>query len=404
MIADCCADVATAVMPCTFPKNRDGGSYRFTFGPWEGRYADRFSEVADFWFSHAENKVLSPDFMQAMDHGLPDTLRPRYLVLQDAQGTVACLAFQVTEFSALEDIRETAVWSGLWGRFKRLAARLGNFRLLVLGNMFMVGENGICARDAKAATMVQAQLKSLMQIIARRENASVLISKDYSAPQSGMKGFHALEFQPAMSLEIRPGWVSFEDYLEEMSSKYRIRARRALKKAEGIRYVPLSLEEIIGVADELAALYRGIVRASGFGIVEAGPEYFIAMKRWLGDRFQLTACFAGETLCGFYSTLRNGLHLEANFVGFLPEFNRNAQLYLNMLYRIIREGIDLKMKRIAFARTALEIKSSVGARPEPAIVYMAHVNSLLNLLLPAAVQFLEPREDWVERHVFHPAT
>lgn len=404
IIRDCCAEVAAISSPCSFSQPRSISKSLFSFGPWEGIYTDRFVEVEDFWFTYPDNRMLSPAFMRAMEEGLPGTLQQRYLVLRDEQGTVACLSFQVAEFNALEDIRDTAVWSGWWGKFKRMAARLGNFRLLVLGNMFVVGENGICARNAAARVEVEGELKRLMQIIARKENACVLVAKDFAAPKPGIKGFHALEFQPAMSLDIRPEWVTFEDYLADMSSKYRVRARRALKKAENIRYVPLSLDGVIEYAEELTALYREVVRASGFGLVEAGPAYFISMKRLLGEDFEITACFFGETLCGFYSTLRNGDHLEANFVGFSAEYNRNAQLYLNMLYRIILDGISLGMKKVAFARTALEIKSSVGARPEQAIVYMAHVNPLLNLLLPAGVRFLEPREEWVERHVFHETT
>ena len=404
LIRDYCTEAAAIALPCGFSNPRSVGSSSFSFGPWEAVYSDYFRGVEGFWFAHPDNRMFSPAFMRAMEEGLPPTLQQRYLVLRDHLGTLACLSFQVTEFNALEDIRETAVWSGWRGKFKRWAAQLGNFRLLVLGNMFMVGENGICARDTAAATAVERELKSLMRIVARKENACVLVVKDFSAPKPSIKGFHPLEFQPAMSLEIRPQWVSFEDYLADMSSKYRVRARRAFKKAEHIRYVPLSLEAVIENAEGLTALYQEVVRASGFGVVEAGPAYFIAMKRRLGEDFQITACFAGETRCGFYSTLRNGLHLEANFVGFSAEHNRSAQLYLNMLYRIIQDGIELGMKKVAFARTALEIKSSVGALPEQAIVYMAHVNPFLNVLLPMSVRFLEPREEWVERHVFHVAT
>lgn len=404
IIRDCCTEAVAITLPCAFPLSRGVGTTTFTFDSWEAIYADRFAGVESFWFANPDNQMLSPAFMRAMEEGLPLALQQRYLVLRDAQGTLACLAFQVTTFNALEDIRETAVWSGWWGKIKRTAARLGNFRLLVLGNMFVVGENGICARDAAARVAVEREIKRLMRIIARKENACVLVAKDFSAPNPRLKGFHPLEFQPAMSMDIRPGWVSFEDYLADMSSKYRVRARRALKKAESIRFVPLSLEAVVAYAEELTDLYRSVVRSSGFGVVEAGPAYFISMKRRLGEDFKITACFSGETLCGFYSTLRNGLHLEANFVGFSAEHNKSAQLYLNMLYRIIMDGISLGMKKVAFARTALEIKSSVGARPERAIVYMAHVNPVLNLLLPAAVRFLEPKEEWVERHVFHEAT
>lgn len=404
-ISDRCADAAALAFPCSFEVAGSPDNSVFTFGPWEAIYACSFGEVAAAWPSQAENYFLSREYLMAMEEGLPPALGQRYLLLRGKEGSVeACLVFQVVEFRALEDIRAPEVWSGLWGKFKRLAARLGNFRLLIFGNLFMVGDNGMYARDEHTGAAVRQQLKALMQILSKKEKAPVLVCKDFEQPQTLMKGFHALRFQPAMSLEIRPDWKTFEDYLGAMGSKYRVRARRAFKKGAKIRYEPFSLQMIEKHSRKLATMYQGIAQASGFSLAMVGPEYFVAMKRRLGDAFSLTACYAGERLYGFYSTIRNGRVLEANFVGFLPEFNHSAQLYLNMLYRIVEEAILGKMHKVAFSRTALEIKSSVGAKPEAALVYMAHTNPVLHALLPPAVRFLEPKEEWVERHVFHEAT
>lgn len=403
-ISNRCADVAALAFPCSCDVAGSPEGFTFTFGTWEAVYAVSFSEVAGAWPAHPENCFLSPEYLRAMEEGLPASLGQRYLLLRGKEGVEACLVFQVVEFRALEDIRAPEVWSGLWGKMKRLAARLGNFRLLICGNLFMVGENGIYARSAHTDREIRQQLKALMQILAQREKARVLVCKDFEKPQTLLKGFHALEFQPAMSLEIRPEWKSFEDYLAAMGSKYRVRARRAFKKGAEIHYERFSLQMVESHATILANMYQGIVQASGFSLAAVGPEYFIAIKRRLGDAFSLTACFVDGGLRGFYSTIRNGPVLEANFVGFLPEYNRSAQLYLNMLYRMVEEAILSNMQSIAFSRTALEIKSSVGARPVPALVYMAHTNPLLNMVLPPAVRLLEPREEWVERHVFHELT
>jgi len=43
---------------------------------------------------------------------------------------------------------------------------------------------------------------------------------------------------------------------------------------------------------------------------------------------------------------------------------KEKMLYLNMLYDMVCHSINKGFKQIIFARTALEIKSSVGAIPE----------------------------------------
>jgi hypothetical protein len=54
-------------------------------------------------------------------------------------------------------------------------------------------------------------------------------------------------------------------------------------------------------------------------------------------------------------------------------------LYLNMLYDMTY-SINKGFKEIIFARTALEIKSSVGARPIQ--MYIGHTNPVVNVFMP----------------------
>ncbi len=67
---------------------------------------------------------------------------------------------------------------------------------------------------------------------------------------------------------------------------------------------------------------------------------------------------------------------------------------------MVEESLQVGARRLLLSRTALEIKSSIGAVAEPAYVYMAHVNPLLNSLVPLSVGLLEPVEVWEPRHPF----
>ena len=54
----------------------------------------------------------------------------------------------------------------------------------------------------------------------------------------------------------------------------------------------------------------------------------------------------------------------AHFVGFGKQKNADIKYISNILLVLIQEAIRLKLNSIDFARTALEIKSSVGAQSE----------------------------------------
>jgi len=75
-------------------------------------------------------------------------------------------------------------------------------------------------------------------------------------------------------------------------------------------------------------------------------------------------------------------------------------LYLNMLYDMIAYSINKGFKRIVFARTALEIKSSVGANPENLHGFMRHNNRFINLFIPKLFRFFEPKMEWTQRNTF----
>ncbi len=71
-----------------------------------------------------------------------------------------------------------------------------------------------------------------------------------------------------------------------------------------------------------------------------------------------------------------------------------------MLLDLVRCGIDQKFDSVFFARTALEIKSSIGARPRDMFFYLRHVNGLHNKLLPRIYGILDPKEEWQQRSPF----
>jgi hypothetical protein len=52
------------------------------------------------------------------------------------------------------------------------------------------------------------------------------------------------------------------------------------------------------------------------------------------------------------------------------------------------------------SRTALEIKSSVGAEAHSMVLYLKANNSILNLGVSKALSYLKPDEKWVPRSPF----
>ena len=71
-----------------------------------------------------------------------------------------------------------------------------------------------------------------------------------------------------------------------------------------------------------------------------------------------------------------------------------------MLYDMIAYSINKGFKEIVFARTALEIKSSVGAKPEKMYGFIKHQNPIIDSKIEKLFGYLEPQIDWKERNPF----
>jgi len=73
--------------------------------------------------------------------------------------------------------------------------------------------------------------------------------------------------------------------------------------------------------------------------------------------------------------------MDAHFLGVDEEYNREHQVYLNILYDLVNSAIEGGSKHIDFARTALEIKSSVDAVSQDLLCFFKHRSTISSKFL-----------------------
>ncbi len=370
--------------------------------------ATHFAAVESDWNALAatqSNLFLQAPYLRAIEQAPPVGLTSCYLVVYKSDIPVVIAYCQIQSFHTEQHLQ-----SG--NRMRRWLFKQLKINGLVCGNLTLTGEHNFAYDQAHTDTAAAIQmlqetiLHLLHQGLPNAQRFDAVLFKDVH-PQSKIttdaltqKKFIAFPFQPNMVLELQPSWHTFNDYLSAMSSKYRVRARRALRKAQGIQWHSWDIPTIAQYQNELYHLYRRVADAADFNAINLHPSYFLSLKRWLTDRFDIVACYKEDTLVGFFTTIQNGDTLEAHFLGYEPQYNPDFQLYLNMLYQIIDRGIACGAQRIVFARTAMEIKSSVGAEPHDLFCYIRMRRPWLNPIARWVIQYLEPRSQWQMRHPF----
>lgn len=283
--------------------------------------------------------------------------------------------------------------------------------LLIVGNNTLTGQNAFCfSKDFSSKDMISLLYKAveeLQNLIEKNgQKVHLVIYKDF--PEMQISSFKLPEFntfykfttQPNMVFSIKEHWKTVDDYVTDLNKKYRDQFKRAHKKSEGITKRKFTLEDIENNKDQIIKLYLNVANKAPFNTFFLNDDHFEVFKKALNNQFLFYGYFKDETLIGFNTLIKNDIAIDTYFLGYDEKCQREKMLYLNMLYDMIAYSINNGFKRIVFARTALEIKSSVGAKPEVMYGLMKHNNRFINLFIPKLFHYFEPKMDWTERNPF----
>jgi predicted N-acyltransferase len=366
------------------------------------------------WSKIAKNQTLflQPEYLNALESCPPKGMRFAYLTFYKNNQPCGIAYAQIFNFSTYESLKHHKSFNDENAKFltvKKWLAHRMKFCAIVCGNILMTGEYGYrfdkqLVNDKEQFSIVNQGLEVLRQQLKTKGiKASVTLFKDYF--ENGRQdikntSFSEFQIQPNMVINLKADWKKFDDYLAAMSSKYRVRAKSAFKKAKHIEKQELSLEEIKHYESQMFDLYNQVVVSAGFNGIELQTHYFTNLKERLGEKFKVIAYFKEEELIGFYTVFFEKELMESHYLGINQAENRPYQLYLNMLYDMIRMGIYREVKQIFLARTALEIKSSVGAVPHDLYFYLKNHNPIFNALAHKTFDWFNPQEEWTQRKPF----
>jgi hypothetical protein len=372
----------------------------------------------DWEIAQPDNLFLQRVYLTAVEENPPRGMRFCYLIFYKQGLPVGVAYCQVSHFSAdysIQNNDEKEKYPCIlraFGRFLRNLIVGKNHNLLVCGNLLLTGEHGFYFKTGamdkstsfdlleEAMILVQKDLES------RKVNIDGIFIKDvceeHRAPGKVLidRKFKEFTFHPNMLMNLPAAWQSFDDYMGAISSKYRVRAKRAFKLSANLQRVELSESQVLTNKTRLYELYQKVVDNQDFNMVTLHENYLPSLKLAFGERFRIFGYYQNGELTGYYTTLQNAGELEAHFLGFEPECNKNCQLYLNILFDILRQGIETGVHRIVYARTAMEIKSSVGATAAQMYCYIRASNSITNRILPSLLEYLRPPDDWLPRNPF----
>lgn len=355
------------------------------------------------------NLFLTERYFKVLEESAPANMRCFFIGIFSGEQLVGRALSQFLDMASVESFgnRDTCLKESIrLFFFKRFSAKV-----LILGNNMLSGENAFIFRDdiktEDGILAVDAALNDIRNRLSKENRTPhLVIWKDFPEdladrfPSKVSQHYFRFTAQPSMIFDIQESWKSEKDYVADLSKKYRDQYKRARKKVEGVEMRQLTTADIEKHNDTIYELYRTVSDNAPFNTFYLNKNHWRSLRKNLKDDFLLYGYFEGEKLIGFDTLIQNGKVMETYFLGYDATQQKQRMLYLNMLYNMIGYAVKKQFKEVIFARTALEIKSSVGAYPLTLFGFMKHSNPIIDRWLPRLFRYFEPEAVWQQRHPF----
>ncbi len=359
------------------------------------------------------NVFLNANYFRSIEKGGFKGLTFRYYLHPQKNGRFHFQYFQLIDLSVrdLESIvnldpygKVLAGLSGVLDKFIFGIQRNKPHFLVICGNMLLSGNHGLYCGSGNHQALLETITK-VKQDLSKSGKVAAMIVKDFEADHDALgpllkkDKFHSMIMDPIMEMDLALNWKSFSDYLAAMSSKYRVRANNVRKKLADTTIKQFSLADVEEHYDRLEFLYKSVQQKSPIRLMQCSFLYLKNLMTYMSEKVVMKAYIENGEIVAFLCGIKNGKSLEAHHIGIDYKYNKSHALYQNILYDFIEMGIQESMNHISFGRTAMEMKSTVGAVPVTYNAYIRFENRVVNSLI---CHFLpdEPAGDWVQRNPF----
>lgn len=352
----------------------------------------------------ADNPYMQPAYLRALERS---GTTMRYAVSYREGVPVAAASFQVL------DLELDTMLQSTWKLPVRLVLsslfRRGRARALILGNALHSWTGSFARLGSLPEAEAGRILAELTERVRKAESAGGAIGftvlRDLELPEADLDRLHEEGYQtlrgmePTMVVSLDPSWSSPDDYVAAMSRKYRQRTRRARKKGKALERRDLTLSDLVAERATLEPLLHSVVDRASFKLARCSMDDVVELKRNLGDAFVVRSYRVDDVTVGFCAGMAHGGRFEALLVGLDYDVNQELALYQNMLYDFVEMGIERRCETVHLGRTALEIKSTVGAEPKRLPILVRHRRATVNRAVAFAMRFVEAVQ-WTPRNPF----
>jgi len=356
---------------------------------------EQAEQLDALWERFAQQDLfLQKPFLYHIEKNLKNELKPVYVKLFENDIPVGIVYAQIITFNSTffnentnENFLKKLQKNGIY-----CLLDFTQVKLLVIGNIYLTGQHGFSIASEFDTNII---LDNVVKIICKQFKTKASIIKDIEPNALQIKGYSNIEVQPNM-IFFNPNWSSFDDYLMALNSKHRVKAKKILGLGKELHLERLNHMNH-EISETLYQLYLKMIANANYNLSKINRQYLHDLF-YMENAHIYTIQLHGK-IEAFFAYFNNGKYATAHYLGYNTELKNNVALYHNILFFLIQCTIHDKFEKMIWARTALEIKSSVGAKPETTSIIIRHENKYINACIAKGLQLFK-QENWVERHPF----
>jgi predicted N-acyltransferase len=352
--------------------------------------------------------LMRHPYLTAIENSAAGQRQSRYVLMYQGTTPVAAAIFHIIVLTG-ENYGTVKVTETALERLTNTFMGRAKMRVLVCGHTQISGDHGFIYTDAISPQQAYHALADACDKIRQAEKLSGKIDlqliKDFyegefeSSNLLSEFSYHRFKVDPNMILKIRPDWNAFDDYLQAMNTKYRKKALSVIRQGSTLERRSLTAPEIQSDAAKIHELYLKVANKARFRINHFDCSYLVQLKLNLGRNFEFIGYYSDGEMVAFSTVIFWGDKCEAHAIGINYELNNDLALYQNILYDFVKISLTRKTRELILGRTAMEMKSNIGAEPHDMWCYIRHSGPLMNHAFKPIVNYIKETE-WIQRSPF----
>lgn len=239
-----------------------------------------------------------------------------------------------------------------------------------------------------------------VKISLERKPLGTMISENIKSISTALfcpKKFHTFHVEDRMELSLA-GMNSFDDYLNKMHSKYRLRVRKVIESNKETSVIEIDKNNFSQYRTQIESLFLSVLNNSKFKLTTISVDYFYEFLKNV-NRFKMKGILMNNKLVGFVTYFQLDTIIEVHYAGLDYFYNQTYKTYNFILILMIQQAFQSNLNKVCFGRTAQELKSTLGAEPYSTLSSLRINHLFLNLFTPIFLSRMIP-DKWTPRSPF----